>query len=550
MTSLEERFGDPYQGSNPLGQSAIVAADERAELAAGAEALLDDFGLGAEFVPRELGGRLVEVDALVRRLRPIFRRDAALGLGYGVTSFMAGLNVWLGGSEVHRKSLAELLLGGRKVAVGYHELARGNDLTANEFTARRDGESLVLRGRKEVINNADRADAAVLFARTADRAGGRSHSLLLVELDGLDPGRFERLPRLRTLGLRGCRLAGLRFDGCAVDGSALVGELGTGTDLALRSFQVSRCVMAGAGLGVLDAGLFAVLRFALARTLYGRPVAALPHARATLAGAFADLLTADALVTTTSRALHLIPGSGSVYAAATKYLVPLLLEDAMNALSVILGARFYLREGEYAGFGKHIRDLPPLGIGHAGGVSCQLTMLPQLPRRLRRLGDRAPAALFAVGAPLPGLDLTKLRLLGPAGDPLLATLREDLATLPGTPALATIATALDDLVTEVAAVPARELGVQASPAALACTERYSLLLAAAATTGYRRHNPAELPWLSLALSRLAARLAPAPTLPAVPPDIEEALLADLVTRAEQGFGFCLDRDPVHRSLSH
>jgi hypothetical protein len=350
--------------------------------------------------------------------------------------------------------------------------------------------------------------------------------------------------------LRGCQLGGFEFYDCAVADSSLVGDFGAGTDLALRSFQVSRCVMAGAGLGVLDAGLFAVLRFALARRLYGQPVAALPHARATLAGAFADLLTADALVTTATRALHLLPGSASVYAAATKYLVPLLLEDAMNSLSVILGARFYLREGEYAGFGKHMRDLPPLGIGHAGGVSCQLTMLPQLPRRLRELGEPAPAAVFAASAPLPALGLTKLRQLAPAGDPLLATLRENLATLPGTGAVRTITAALDDLVTHAAGMPARDLGVQASPAALGVTERYSLLLAATAATGYQRHNPEDTPWLQLAMSRLARRLTPSPAPPADEREAEDALLDDLVTRAEQGFGFCFDRDRVYRTLSH
>ncbi|SDD96594.1 acyl-CoA dehydrogenase [Actinokineospora iranica] len=539
---LEERFGDPYDEANPFGHAAIVAADERAELPDGAEAVLDEVGLNAEFVPERLGGRLTEVDALVRRLRPVFRRDAALGLGYGVTSFMAGLNVWLGGSDVQRKWLADALLGNGKVSVGYHELGRGNDLTGNEFSANRTGDSLILNGRKEVINNAGRAVAAVLFARTDTRGGGRDHSLLLVDLTRLDQERFRRLPRYRTLGLRGCALAGFEFDGCAVPDSALVGEVGAGPDLALRSFQVSRAVMAGAGLGILDAGLFGVLRFALDRRLYGRTVAELPHARSTLAGAYADLLTADAMVTAVTRALHVLPASASACAAAAKYLVPLLLEDAMNALSVILGARFYLREGEYAGFGKHMRDLPPLGIGHAGGVSCQLTILPQLPRLLRGTGDAAPAAVFDTAAPLPELDLAKLRLFAPAGDPLLAVLRDD-----GTPPA--IAAELAALTDAAAAMSPRETGVAAGPAALALTERYALLLAAAAVLGQARHGDAPEGWAELALDRLAERLRPSAALPVFRPDAEEALFGDLVDRAASGVGFCLDRDLVHRSLA-
>ena len=547
MTRLEERFGDPYDADNPFGHRAVLDADERSAVAEGAEAVLDEFGLNAEFVPEALGGRLVEVDELVRRLRPVFRRDASLGLGYGVTSLMAGLNVWLGGSDVQRKWLADLLLGGGKASVGYHELDRGNDLTNNEFAATRTEDGLVLDGRKEVINNAARADAAVLFARTGGKGGGRDHSLLLVDLHQLDDNTFRRLPRHRTLGLRGVGLSGFEFTGCAVPDSALVGDLGQGSDIALRSFQVSRCVMAGTGLGILDAGLFGVLRFALERRLYGQTVAELPHARATLAGAYADLLTADALVTTATRALHVLPATASAYSAATKLLVPTLLEEAMNALSVVLGARFYLREGDYAGFGKHMRDLPPLGIGHAGGISCQLTLLPQLSRLLRKLGDPAPAAVFTAGAALPELDLTRLRLFAPSGDPLLAELAAH-GTHPG------IAAALTKLTADVAALPARDTGVAASPAALDLTDRYAALLAAASVTGYARHNAERnnaVPdgWTELALSRLAERLTPSAALPATHPAAEGALFADLLDRATTGSGFCLDRDPVHRTLA-
>jgi alkylation response protein AidB-like acyl-CoA dehydrogenase len=415
LNDLETVFGDPFDPGNPLGHNAILAADESGELLAAGESALRGWQANAEFVPTELGGRLATVDGLVRRLRPVFRRDAALGLGYGVTSLMAALNVWLGGAEAQRKQLADTLLGGERVCVAYHELAHGNDVTANEMRAARRHMSLVLDGRKEVINNADRADHAVVFARTDERTGGRSHSLLLVDLTELPADRWRRLPRYRTMGLRGCHLAGLEFNGCPAPEGTLVGDVGAGADIALRSFQVSRCVTAGLGVGVLDAALFTVLRFARSRRLYGRTVAEIPHARSTMAGAFTDLLVADALSTVAARSIHLLPANGAVYAAATKYLVPLLLEQAMDELAVVLGARFYLREGDSAIFGKHFRDLPALSIGHAGGVSCQLTVLPQLPALCRSLerAQPAPAALFDGTAELPGLALTSLRLRRP-----------------------------------------------------------------------------------------------------------------------------------------
>src|SRR4030095_3393033 len=99
---------------------------------------------------------------------PVFRRDAALGLGYGVTSLMAAVNVWTAGSARQQEAMGALLLGGGRAAVAFHELGHGNDLLGNDFRADQMGEKLVLTGSKHVINNVDRAGALVLFARAAD----------------------------------------------------------------------------------------------------------------------------------------------------------------------------------------------------------------------------------------------------------------------------------------------------------------------------------------------------------------------------------------------
>lgn len=80
---LDEMFGDPWDEANPVGYAAILEADERGELPVAASRLLEDYGLGAEFIPAELGGRFVGVDELTAILRTIWRRDPRLGIAYG-----------------------------------------------------------------------------------------------------------------------------------------------------------------------------------------------------------------------------------------------------------------------------------------------------------------------------------------------------------------------------------------------------------------------------------------------------------------------------------
>lgn len=504
VADLERRLGDPGDPGNPLGRDALLAADERGELLAEAEEALAGFALNAEFVPTELGGRLDRVDTLGRVLRGVFRRDASLGLGYGATTFLAAIAIWAAGTPEQRRRVADLLLGGGRLAIAYHELAHGNDFVRNEFRATPSDDGFVMSGAKHVINNVERAEALVLFSRTEDSPGSRSHSVLLVDKSDVPADRYRYLPRYETVGVRGCRNAGVEFTDCPLPADALVGKLGDGVELALRSFQITRSVLPSMILGGGDTALRTAVSFALDRKLYHRSVLEIPHARATIVGAFTDLLISDCLALTATRAVHLVPEATSVYAAAVKYLLPKLLTETAYDLSIVLGANFYVRDGAYGAFQKHVRDLPMISLGHAGTAACQATIIPQLPRLARTAwfsGRPAPEGLFRVRDGLPPLDPARLVLV--AGSDALAGSLEGAADAVAegarageyTEALTALAQALEDelrsLRSECADMPPRDRTVLASPKAYALADRYTLLLAGAACLGVWRHQEPE-----------------------------------------------------------
>ncbi|QMU78143.1 acyl-CoA dehydrogenase [Streptacidiphilus sp. PB12-B1b] len=526
IAALEQLLGDPHDPDNPFGNAAVLAADERGELVPQAEQALTGFGLNAEFVPRALGGRLDRADNLARVLRPVFRRDPALGLGYGVTSFLAAVAVWAAGSEPQQRWTADLLLGGGRLAIAYHELAHGNDFVRNEFAALPDGADFLLDGRKEVINNSERAEALVLFSRTANEAGPRSHSVLLVDKAALPADRFEHLPRYRTTGVRGCEIGGFAFRRCPLPGDALVGRRGEAVEIALRSFQITRSVVPGMVLGGADTALRTVVGFARQRELYGRTLLGIPHVRSTIVGAFADLLVCDCLCLAATRAVHLLPGQTSVYAAAVKYLVPKLLQEAGYDLSIVLGASFYVRNGDYGVFQKHVRDLPVTSLGHAGSAACQATIIPQLPRLARRswtLGEAAPPALFRAHEDLPPLDTDRLALAADQ-DALVASLLSGADRLEGpegsgselTAVRAMVRTLVDELHRcrgEVLELSPQDHTALASPHAYAVADRYTLVLAGSACLNVwleQQAQPsgflADPRWLTSALARVVRRL--------------------------------------------
>jgi alkylation response protein AidB-like acyl-CoA dehydrogenase len=559
MSELERFLGDPGAADNPLGHAGVLAADEREEMFAAGERALDRYGFNAEFVPVRHGGRLERMEDLVHALRSVFRRDPALGLGYGLSSFIASVNVWTAAAPEQARQVATILLDNGKVAAGYHELAHGNDISRVELAARPDpAGGWRLTGRKEVIANVRRARAVVVLARTDERPGSRSHSQILLDRQAAPEATVRDLPRFHSVGMRGVQLGGIELRDCPVGPDAVVGRPGTGIETALRSFQLTRTALPAVLVGVLDTGLRVAHDFAVRRRLYGRAVADLPNVRAILADAFVDLLICDGLGMVVARAAHLLPTQLSVYASAVKYLAAKRLMDAMHQLSLVLGAHFYVREGRSAIFQKLLRDLAPAGFAHSARVACLGTILPQVPVLARR-GWTAPepagADVFRLGAPVPALAFDRLRVSGGGQDALvgaLNTARDDLLAGHGDADTATrrdlvrlagqFRDELSVLARDGAALRPDDLRVDAGPAALRIPARYSAVLAASACLNLWLTGGGDPAWVHAALGRLADGLG----LPGAQPvgQLRERLYAHLAARAADRRSF----DHSDRSL--
>ncbi|RKN41219.1 acyl-CoA dehydrogenase family protein [Streptomyces hoynatensis] len=502
--ALEELLGDPWDAANPAGFERLLAADEAREPAAGAEATLGTFGLGAELVPAALGGRFTDLPRLIEVLRALWRRDPSLGFGAGLRPFLAAAHVWAAGDAGQQRAAADALLAGRLPAA-----AEG----APGFTAERDGAGWRLRGRQEIVTNLREADTLVLTARTPEGDATFRLDLAALPADGV-----RHLPRLPGVGMRGLRLSGLEFLDCPVPADALLGGA-PGTAAALPVSLLARTCLPALSAGILDTGLRAALDCALGRQLYGGKVADLPYVQGTLARCFADLLLVDAFSGAVARLLSLLPAQAAAPAAALGHLGPRLLIDAMDTLRSVPGARGYLHEGRHAIFQKLGRDLLPGGFGADSRAACQaglLDLLPGLTRAGRPAEPAVPRGLFPAGtADLPPLDFAALATAGAAADPLAGTLLAVAGDtpqdgLPGRLARHFLAE-LDRVHAEGAALDPARPALDAEPEELRVAHRYAVVLAAAAClgtwdAGRKAGDPrtGDDTWLCAALDRLCS----------------------------------------------
>ncbi|MFI2643389.1 acyl-CoA dehydrogenase [Streptomyces sp. NPDC018610] len=556
IDALERAFGPLDDPANPLGGAALLAADAAGVVLPGAERVLDAWGMNAEFVPASLGGRLERMDLLGRILRTVFRRDASLGFGYGLNCFFAAAPVWTAGSTAQQELAARVLLEGRRMAVARHEVAHGNDFVSDEFTVRPEGDALVLNGSKSAIANASRADGLVVFARAegVDRSLSRSRTVLLLHRPDLPEGTVEDLGRHATNGMRSTEFGGLRISGCPVPREAVLGAEGDGYELSLRSSLVIRGLIPSIVLAGADTALRTVARFAVRRRADGRSSLDVQHVRDVLTGAFLDLLLTDCLALVATRALHLLPGQMSAYAAAAAYLAPKLVSESMDEMSAVLGEETFAEDGMYAMFQKQLRDLPVTSLGHAGSAGRQVSLLPQLPYFARHAwfaDPEAPAELFRPHEDLPPLDLGKPTLLGDA-DPLAATLVATTDLLEEGEVGAAIGESgatlrflarrltseLDDLRKAFLEISPTDRRALANPHSFGLADRYTLVIAAAACLGVWRAQRsagdaadpflADPAWPTAGLYRLCRRLGlPLPDRPAAD---EERVLREVLAR--------------------
>jgi alkylation response protein AidB-like acyl-CoA dehydrogenase len=381
VRALESHLGDPGQPEVAFSFAQALQHDEREEYPLAAQSGIDTWDLAEFLIPVDLGGRLRTAEELLALIRVVARRDLTVAISFGA-NLLAALPVWIAGTPSQRQSVVEILRSHRGMALAVTERGHGSDVLANGFRADPVDEGFRLSGEKWLILNAQRSAAMVVFARTRRSGGPRCSSLFLLDKERLDPTGWEPLLRESTLGLRGADVSGVRFRSCTVPRDTMVGPPGRAYETLQLTLAVTRTLCAALALGAADTALRIAVGFALRRRLYGQAVVDIPHARFLLVGVFLDCLACDCVTSAAIRAMQRPGEPVAFWSALVKYYVPTVIERAVHDLSVVLGARFYLRREQPCGmFQKILRDLAIVSVFEGSTVVNLGILSSQLARR-------------------------------------------------------------------------------------------------------------------------------------------------------------------------
>lgn len=551
--ALEHDLGTPFGPENPLSFEHTAVLDEQESFPEAEVKWLYDWGLQQYYIPADCGGKFTSFEEFVAFVRVLARRDLNIAIAF-TTMFWSFLT-WMAGTEEQKQKLAQIMQAEQgTMCLAYSEREHGSDLVGGSVVGKKVPGGYRLTGEKWPINRATRSDITFVLARTDEQGGNRGLSLFMVDKREIDSSQFGNTPKIKTHGIRGADMSGIYFEDCFVPETMLLGKEGQGLELALKGFQITRALCAAFSQGSADTCLRTTLNFALSRKIYGKTVWEMPHPRRVLVNGFLDILICDCVNIAAARGFHVAPRQFSVWSAVDKYFVPVTLEKMQQDISVVLGARFYMRDEHDCGvFQKMLRDSSIISVFDGSSVVNLHALILQRRQLAKGRSRRKPkdlAALqkrlrnsFDLTTDLPKFDPSRLDLISRGADDVIQGLESALAIL-SQPLNDIDTTVLDclkqqylqllnilDQQDEAIANGSFEHGHDQSFESFEEAKRYCYIHATAACLHMWLYNRSQLgdffangTWLILCADRLLAQLTP--DRPAVP-------LADYETLAEE-----------------
>ena len=219
-------------------------------------------------IPKEFGGTAFGNLARMIMLEEIGRVSAAMAMATQIFH-MGTASIADFGSDAQKKKYLPLLARGERLGtIAVTEATGGSDPTGIQTTAKLQGDSYILNGRKCFITHGHVADTITVMAKTAEGPKGFSAFIVEKSFPGFKLGRKER-----KFGLHGCNTGEIVMENCSVPRENLLGNEGDGLKVSMATIsEVGRAGMAGCGLGVINACLEASVKFANQRMLGGKPI--------------------------------------------------------------------------------------------------------------------------------------------------------------------------------------------------------------------------------------------------------------------------------------
>lgn len=229
--------------------------------------------LGLPF-PEKYGGSGASPLATTMAMESVARAgtDGGTTLAWGAHTILAGVPIWLVGSDAQKEKYLPKLASGEWVGgFGLTEPDSGSDAASMRTMAEKRGDKYLLNGSKMFITNGPIGHLFIVFAVTDKKKGNKGISTFLVEKDF--PG-FSVGNNLHKMGNHTSTTSELFFDNCEVPAENLLGTENLGfIQVGKETLEWERSCMIAPIVGGMQFVLEQSVKYAKERKQFGQPIA-------------------------------------------------------------------------------------------------------------------------------------------------------------------------------------------------------------------------------------------------------------------------------------
>ena len=316
--------------------------DEQERFPAETVEKMAEIGLLGINVPQELGGAGGDMKMYITAVEQISKACATTGVVLSAHTSLCVAPIMEYGTEEQRKKYIPKLASGEWLgAFGLTEPNAGTDAKNQQTIAVDNGDHYVINGTKIFITNGGKADVYVIFAMTDKSLGLKGITAFIVEAStpGFSIGKKEL-----KMGIRGSSTCELVFENMCVPKTNILGRIGEGYKIAMKTLDGGRIGIAAQALGIAEGALEETIKYVKERKQFGMAISRQQNTQFVIADLATKVQAAKMLVFAAAEAKQKKAPDLSVKAAMAKLYASETAMEVTSKAVQLHGGYGYTRE--------------------------------------------------------------------------------------------------------------------------------------------------------------------------------------------------------------